>query len=273
MGLPRLIVSAPFGNYVQPEGATPTLGTFTAARRGGRAWRILKTVRYYPRLRAWVNKIGLRNPGMPWLVDRVGRGKVRVDDKLVSVHGFVEDDWWALLEACTAIRPLGIELNLSCPNVGEVTWPEALFDRALATGRPVVAKLPPVRFEAMFRAAWDAGIRTFHCCNTLPVPAGGLSGAPLKPVALQCIGRIQELLDARGGRDELRLVGGGGIRSVADVDDYVVAGVHAVAVGTKTMNPRYLVSHAGIGPLRARAERDLEARPAWLAVAAGDPRP
>ena len=121
MSPPRLIVSAPFGNYVQPDGVTATLGTFTANARGGRVWRILKTVRYYRRLRAWVNKLGLRNPGMPWLVARVEAGKIDVKDKLVSIHGFADEDWDKLLGACHAMRPLAIELNMSCPNVGEIS--------------------------------------------------------------------------------------------------------------------------------------------------------
>ena len=76
-----LIVGAPFGNYIQPAGCTATLGTFTAARRGGlvnRAWRIMPTVRYYRRMRAWVNKIGLRNPGIDWLAAKVEQGKIDV---------------------------------------------------------------------------------------------------------------------------------------------------------------------------------------------------
>ena len=261
MDLPRLIISAPFGNYVQPEGCVATLGTFTAAARGGRMWRILKTVRYYPRLRAWVNKIGLRNPGIEWLRSRVARDKIDVADKLVSVHGFVAEDWYALLEACSELRPRAIELNMSCPNVGEIGWPEDLFPRAVATGVPVIAKLPPVRFETMFEQAWAAGIRTYHCTNTLPVPSGGLSGAPLKPVALQCIARVRELV---ADDPELRVIGGGGIRAAADVDDYVNAGVHAVAVGTKTMNPKFLVSHRGVEPLRVRAEERLRDRAGWV---------
>lgn len=260
----RLIISAPFGNYVQPEGCTPTLGTFTAAARGGRVWRILKTVRYYPRLRAWVNKIGLRNPGMPWLCERVRRGKIDLGDKLVSVHGFSEADWYALLDACAEVRPMGLELNMSCPNVGAIDWPTDLFERALATGVPVVAKLPPVRFETMFEQAWAAGIRSYHCCNTLPVPSGGLSGAPLKPVALQCIARLREAVGA--DVEQLKIVGGGGIRAVDDVGDYVAAGVNAIAVGTKTMNPKYLVSQRGVTPLRERATAELGGRDPWLAA-------
>ncbi|MBK8979041.1 MAG: hypothetical protein IPM29_24355 [Planctomycetes bacterium] len=266
---PRLIVSAPFGNYVKPAGAVATLGTFTAERRPGRAWRILKTVRYYPRIGAWVNKIGLRNPGIEHLAERARGGRLDVRDKLVSVHGFTADDWYLLLERLAELRPLGVELNMSCPNIGHIAWPLDLFERAVATGLPVVAKLPPVRFETMFEQALAAGVRGFHACNTLPVPAGGLSGQPLKPVAMACIQRLFELAGAR--RDELRIVAGGGIRAVADVDDYAALGVHGVAVGTKVMNPLYLVTHRGLAAIRARAEEALAGRPDWLPAAVSEP--
>lgn len=260
---PRLFVSAPFGNYVQPAGAVATLGTFTARARPGRVWRVLRTVRYYPRLHAWVNRIGLRNPGIAWLAGRVASGRLRVDDKLVSVHGFATDEWWELLDRIAELRPRGVELNMSCPNVGEIDWPQGLFARALATGVPVVVKLPPVQFETMFVQALEAGVRAFHACNTLPVPAGGISGRPLKPVALQCIRRLRDLAGA-GAWSELRVLGGGGVREPNDVDDYAAHGVCAVAVGTKVMNPVYLLSHRGLQKIAARAEALLAERPMLL---------
>lgn len=242
------LISAPFGNYVRPDGATATLGTFTAAERPGRLWRILKTVRYYPRLRAWVNKIGLRNPGIAWLEQRVAAGREDVSRCAVSVHGFVDDDWWTLFDAVARLQPAAVELNMSCPNVGEIHWPEDVFTRAVDTGVPVVVKLPPVRYEAMVDQALDAGITTFHCCNTLPVDAGGVSGAPLKPVSLAVIAALRE----QHG-DALSLIGGGGIRQASDVDDYAAVGANRIALGTITMNPIVLVSHARLRPLIARA--------------------
>ena len=240
-----MIISAPFGNYIQPEGATPTLGTFTAAARPGRLWRIVKTVRYYPRIRAWVNKIGLRNPGIDWLKTQVDAGRKRVDDKLVSIHGFDATDWRRLLDDIAALKPLAVELNMSCPNVGEIHWPPTLFEQAVETGVPVVVKLPPVRFHDMAEQALAAGVRLFHCCNTLPVPAGGVSGKPLKPVALECIVWMRRRPEAA----ELTLIGGGGITTVDDIDDYVAAGVQHVALGTVTMNPLLLITHTPIAGL------------------------
>ena len=255
----RLIISAPFGNYVRPDGATPTLGTFTAARRRGRVWRVLATVRRSRRMGAWVNRIGLRNPGIDWLVGRVRSGRADVAGALVSVHGFSDDDWRALVEKAASIEPLGVELNMSCPNVGEVDWPEDLFGRALgAMGSPerVVVKLPPVRFEGMLASALDAGVRAFHCCNTLPVPGGGLSGKPLTPLSLRCIADVRAAAAARS-IDGLTIIGGGGITTTGDIDAFAEAGATHVALGTHVFTPRALWSDGLVRPLIEHADRAL----------------
>lgn len=249
-GLKALTISAPFGNYIQPAGCTATLGTFTVHDRPGRPWRILKTVRYYPRLRAWVNKIGLRNPGIGWVQEKVGAGKLDLADKLVSVHGFNDDEWFLLLDRIAELKPMGVELNMSCPNVGHIDWPPELFARAVATGVPVVVKLPPVNYHQMADQAFEQGVRAFHCCNTLPVPAGGLSGLPLKPVALQCVREIR----SRDWGQEVAVIGGGGIRDAKAIDAYRDAGADAFAVGTYVMNPVVFWSHRRLVPLRQRAE-------------------
>ncbi|MBL0928376.1 MAG: hypothetical protein IBJ11_12125 [Phycisphaerales bacterium] len=271
-----LVISAPFGNYVQPHGATATLGTFTLERRPGRLWRVLRTVRYYPGLGAWVNKIGLRNPGIGWLEARAGSGRARLGDKIVSIHGFAPDDWAALLDRLCVLRPMAIELNMSCPNVGHVNWPGWLFARAVRSacdaGSLVVVKLPPVNYRAMFDDALAAGVRVFHCCNTIPVPAGGVSGKPLKPVAIACIVDCLGSLPA-ALRGRVAIIGGGGITTPADIDDYAAAGAARVAVGTKVFKPWYLWSHRGIRPLIEHARARLTGREGPLgapAAGAGD---
>lgn len=250
-----LVISAPFGNYVRPRGSTPTLGTFTLARRPGRVWRVLRTVRYSPSLGAWVNKIGLRNPGIEWLEGRVRAGRERLESVLLSVHGFDEREWSSLVAKATALKPLAIELNMSCPNVGHVNWPSGLFAEAVSLGEAagvgVIVKLPPVNYEEMAEAALRAGVRALHCCNTIPVPAGGVSGKPLKPVAIQCIRTVRKLAAGLSIAD-LLIIGGGGITGPGDVDDYALAGADRFAIGTKAFNPLCLVSD---GPLRALVAR------------------
>lgn len=237
-----VVISAPFGNYIQPRGTTPTLGTFTALRRRGRVWRVIKTVRRYKRLGAWVNKIGLRNPGIDWLVSRESMRRVSTADKLVSIHGFDDGEWRTLLEKAKRLNsgagPMGIELNMSCPNVGEEVggFPEWLFGEAVATGMRIVVKLPPVRYGAMADAAIGAGVRVFHCCNTLPVPGGGMSGKPLMPVALKCVEDVAVRLGGEG-----IVIGGGGVTTVDDARAYRDAGATRIALGTRVMHPKYLL--------------------------------
>ena len=254
--LSKLIVSAPFGNYVQPEGFTPTVGTFTFARRRGRVRQILRTVRWYPGIGAWVNKIGLRNPGLSWYLGKADAGRARPADALISIHGFNAEEWSSLVERAAAVCPLGMELNMSCPNVGSIDWPEGLFAEAVqaaaAAGAKhpplVVVKLPPVNWELMAERAVEQGVRVFHCCNTLPVPRGGVSGKPLMPVALAVVRAMR-----RRYGDDVTLIGGGGITTPADLRAYEEAGADHFAVGTKVMSPRYLISHRGLRHLRAAA--------------------
>jgi len=195
---------------------------------------------------AWINQIGLRNPGIDWLIQRAQRGKMNLSDKILSIHGFDDQQWELLLQSAQTLSTAALELNMSCPNVGEITWPAHLFDQSIATGVPVLVKLPPVNFEQMVDHALSAGVRAFHCCNTIPVPRGGISGKPLKPFSIQCIRRVLDLAQQRA-IDDLVLIGGGGITTPRDIDDYAAAGATHVAVGTKAMNPLRLVSE---GPLR-----------------------
>ena len=252
-----LIISAPFGNYIQPPGTTATLGTFTTYRRGGwpaRIWRILYTVRWNPFKQRWRNRIGLRNPGIDWLVEQVNSGKKDVSDKIVSIHGMTNEEWGPVLDKCAALKPMAIELNISCPNVGHISWPEDLFERAVATGISIIVKIPPVQYGQMVDDAVAAGVRMFHCCNTLPSPKGGVSGAPLREVALECIADLRN----RPDWDELTVIGGGGVYQPEHVDAYAELGVRYVAIATKLFNPLYLLKmFGGIAGIKARAEARL----------------
>lgn len=263
VALQRTIISAPFGNYVRPAGATPTVGTFTLERRRGRVWRVLRTVRRYRRLGAWVNRIGLRNPGIGWLEGRVGRGREDLSGKVLSVHGFDEEEWVELARRARALSPLAIELNMSCPNVEPADRRGYPFDRIASGGggsAGLIVKLPPVRYEAMARAALEAGIVAFHCCNTLPVPGGGMSGKPLMPLSLRCLEVVRGLGEASGVGAGLVLIGGGGITGAEDVDRYAEAGATHVALGTRVMHPRYLWSDSGVRRVIEHAGRVLEGR-------------
>lgn len=230
--LEPIVFSAPFGNYLGGPHITSTLGTFTLAHRAGpikRTWRVVKTVRYSPLLGAWVNKLGLPNPGIDSALDARRRSKLR--GRLLSIHGFNADEWVQLCAKVGALEreegPLGIELNVSCPNVRD-DLPDyaAIMRAAAATGYLVVVKIPPVSWRPIVDTALANEVTAFHACNTLPVARGGLSGKPLTSINLRV---VEEL---RGLAPDVTIIGGGGVTRRRDVDDYRNAGANHVAIGS-----------------------------------------
>src|SRR5207247_3127299 len=150
----------------------------------------------------------------------------------------------------------GIEINVSCPNVENGlefgSDPRAASDLTYAVRRetdlPLLVKLGPnvTDIVAIARAVADAGADALTLINTFPAmrididarrPAlgwgsGGLSGPALKPIALRMVYQVARSLD-------IPIVGCGGIVSVEDAIEFMMAGATAVQVGTATFrNPR-----------------------------------
>jgi dihydroorotate dehydrogenase (NAD+) catalytic subunit len=200
-----------------------------------------------------INSVGLANPGLervradhlPWLASRLSRARV-----LVNVVGFVETEYAEVirgLEGCAGIA--GYELNLSCPNTAsggvefgtspELTRRVVGFCRA-ETRRALIAKLSPALpdIPAIAEAAALAGADGISVVNTLPgflyddgAPRlgqgnGGVSGPALLPIGLQAVRVVRARLPRIG------IIGVGGIRTSADVRQYLAAGADLVAIGT-----------------------------------------
>ena len=206
-----------------------------------------------------LNSIGLQGPGidglladdLPWLARRGARA-------LVSIAGTRVEHF---AELATRLRGvpgvLGLEVNISCPNVesrGEVFAcdPVAAADvvgavREVADpAQPVYAKLSPDVTDIVTVAAScaEAGADGLSMINTLlglvidpdtmrPVlggVTGGLSGPAIRPVALRCVWQVHQALP------EVPVLGMGGIRSGLDALQFVLAGASAVSVGTAVFN-------------------------------------
>ena len=142
-----------------------------------------------------------------------------------------------------------IELNLSCPNVAGgldfATDPE--LTRRIVRGvrdicpHPIIAKLTPnvTDVRTIAKAAADGGADAVSLVNTFvglaidwrrkrPVlgnVTGGLSGPAIKPLALRCVWRIARL-------KAVPVIGVGGIATLDDVMEFLVAGASAVQIGT-----------------------------------------
>ena len=237
-----------------------------------------------------LNSIGLQGPGidglladeLPWLAERGVRS-------LVSIAGTRVEDFAELAERLRGVPGvLGLEVNISCPNVesrGEVFAcdPVAASDvvaavRAAADpAHPVYAKLSPdvTDIVSVARAVTDAGADGLSMINTLlglvidpdtmrPVlggVTGGLSGPAIRPVALRCVWQVHAALprgaDPRHGRHPHR-AGRAAVRPRRGVgglgrDGGVQRPVRASRGCTTSWPPRW--ASAGSPPCRRRRVR------------------
>ena len=135
-----LFISAPFGNYLKFENTISVIGTYTLYPRPGRLKQIIKTLRYI-RGEGWVNRLGLRNPGI-----ESGLSKYKRYEEVLSIAGLNDKEWLQLLEAVP--YNVDLELNLSCPNIEENGIPFHIIKRFISENRRwMIVKLSPFSSE------------------------------------------------------------------------------------------------------------------------------
>lgn len=207
-----------------------------------------------------LNSVGLANPGVARVaMELLPRllAELRGPQVLVNVVGFTQAEY---AEVITVLEqgggPSGYELNLSCPNssAGGIEFGAdprsvaAVVSAArLATSRPLFVKLSPALADipTIALAAREAGADGVSLVNTLPgmvfdggAPRlgngfGGVSGPALLATGLLAVQRVRDRVG------DLAIIGLGGIRSAADVRQYLLAGADLVAIGTAALaHPR-----------------------------------
>lgn len=199
-----------------------------------------------------LNAIGLANPGVEVLIrEKLPLLKGLGCPVVVNIAGETPAEFGRLAQRLSGVPGVAaLEVNISCPNVarggmqfGTDPGATAAVVRAVkaATGLPVIVKLSPnvTSIVAVAEAAQAAGADALSLINTLwgmaidierqkPVlgnVTGGLSGPAVKPVALRCLWQVYEAAS-------VPLIGMGGILTAADALEFILAGAHAVALGT-----------------------------------------
>ena len=237
----------PFVNLAELGGIVPK--TVTARPRAGNP-----TPRIVETSAGMLNAIGLDNDGLdyfltthlPWL--RTVGTAIFVNIAGESIDQFVEMAEKVGRESGVA----ALELNISCPNVShgldlgvDPTSIRTLVERVRGVcPHPIVAKLTPnvTDIVAPARAAFEGGADAVSLVNTFkgmavnwrkrrPILAndiGGLSGPAIKPLALRMVWEVHRALPG------LPIIGIGGISTLDDVLEFMVAGASAVQIGTAT---------------------------------------
>lgn len=233
-----------------------------------------------------LNSIGLQGPGIEaFCAEKLTWLKSVGARVLVSVAGSSSGEF-ADVAATLAASPafdsvVGVEVNISCPNVANrglvfACDPSSsakvmsLVREALPRDTPIFAKLSPDVTDIVSIAAGclKSGATGLTMINTLlglvidterlrpqvVGVTGGLSGPAIRPVAVRAIWQVGAAM--RDGRLPVApIIGVGGVRTGRDALELVAAGASAIQVGTATFNDP-------TAPLRVRDElaRELAAR-------------
>lgn len=197
-----------------------------------------------------INSIGLANSGIDkFLSDELPEILSCGTNVIASIAGEDMAEYVELARMLEQTEVVGIEVNLSCPNVkkGGLEFgkhPDSIRKIIKSirntVSKIIIAKLPPL-FEnkKIVSAAEDGGADAIALINTIPALAvsidtgkseigggkGGLSGPAIKPVALYCV------YDAIKNTN-LPVIGIGGIMTARDALEFFLLGASMVEIGT-----------------------------------------
>ncbi len=205
-----------------------------------------------------LNSIGLQNPGVDEFItnDLPEYRKIKTN-LIVSVSASSIEEFVKLVKKLDFESGIdAYEINVSCPNVENEgitfgTDPEIVFDLTKklreATERTLIIKLSPnvTSITDIAKQVVNAGADGLALINTLYGMAvdvntrkpklhniiGGYSGPAIKPVALQNVYKVAQAVN-------VPILAMGGISSVNDALEFIIAGARAVAIGTNNfVNP------------------------------------
>ena len=254
---PVLTASGTFGYGLEfmPYGDLATLGGIVVKgislepRQGNPMPRIAETPA------GMLNAIGLQNCGLKvFLEEKLPELPWSEVPVIVNLYATSLEEYAELARSLAAEAGVAaLEVNISCPNVkcGGVLFGQdpALAESVTRTvvqnagDKPVIVKLSPnvTDITVIARACEAGGADVLSCINTLQGMAvdvrarkprlangiGGLSGPAVKPVALRCVWQTAKAVS-------IPVIGLGGISSAEDVLEFILAGAHAVQIGTAT---------------------------------------
>src|SRR5581483_1181248 len=229
-------------------GAVVLKGTTGQARLGNPPHRVYETPA------GMLNAIGLQNPGVAHVVERILPQLDFTETRFIAnVSGSTIEEYVEVTRRFDQSPIDAIEINISCPNVKEGgvafgNFPDMSAQVVSAcrkvTRKPLITKLSPnqtdIRENA--RRCIEAGTDAFAVINTMmgmaidvksrrPVIGnvqGGLSGPAIKPIALLKVHQVYEV----AGPHKVPIIGQGGITTATDALEFIIAGASAVGIGT-----------------------------------------
>ncbi len=229
-------------------GAVCLKGTTQQPRLGNAPHRVYETPD------GMLNAIGLQNPGVDSVVERILPALDFQETRFIAnVSGSTIEEYEAVTRRFDDSPIDAIEINISCPNVkeGGVAFGNdpAMSAQVVAacrrvTDKPLITKLSPNQTDIAenARRCIEAGTDAFAVINTLMGMAidvetrrtilgnnqGGLSGPAIKPIALLKVHQVYQVCKTH----QIPIIGQGGITNTEDALEFLIAGASAVGIGT-----------------------------------------
>jgi dihydroorotate dehydrogenase (NAD+) catalytic subunit len=235
-------------------GGVAVKGLFLAEREGHPPPRIVETPA------GMLNAIGLQGIGVHrFVAEKLPELRRLGATTIVNICGSTLDEYCEVARVLSDHEGVGaIELNISCPNIKEggiqfgcslTGTYDVVNGVRKVTSLPLIPKLTPnVTDVASFaRASEEAGADAISLVNTFLAMAidvetrtpklsnvlGGLSGPAIRPIAVRMVWECHQAV-------KLPILGMGGIATVQDALEFIIAGASAVQVGTANFADPFL---------------------------------
>ena len=196
-------------------------GSYTLYHRPGLFSQIFKTLRYtnYNGENMWINKIGLRNPGIKY-----GLKHYNKQTDIISIAIMEKNQ----IEKFNKIIPkdTNLEINVSCPNTDKHMISDGIHIFLNPKRKWCIVKLSPLADKKLIDNYYRQGFRQFHCSNTFPTLNGGASGKILIPYTSDLIRYINK------NYSDATIIAGGGIYNYDILNNYKKLGASHFSIST-----------------------------------------
>ena len=257
----------------QDAGAICLKGTTLLPRLGNKPHRLYETPS------GMLNAIGLQNPGVDHVVNHILPTLDFSETRFIAnISGSTLEEYAEVTRRFDDSPIDAMEINISCPNVKEggvqfgndpdMSARVVTACRA-ATRKPIITKLSPNQTDIAHNArrCIEAGTDGLAVINTMMGMAidvemreavignfqGGLSGPAIKPIALLKVHQVFQVARAH----KVPIIGQGGITTVKDAIEFLLAGASAIGVGTALFYDPLVCKKLNVGISEYLARHDL----------------